>query len=88
MTDALDKHTWYHVTGKPAPHEVLWAAWLAMWDRIGKDCGFDFLLWAAWGDAIADSRGPHCWPEPSEKLRDEARALYLKCGGTPPEGTP
>ena len=22
MTDALDKHTWHHVTGEPAPDEV------------------------------------------------------------------
>lgn len=84
MIDALDDHIHYHVSGKPASPDILWGAFLAMWQRIGKDCVGDYLWFAAKGEHLDNVT--HDWGDIPDKLRAEAREYMdkiLSSGGKP-----
>lgn len=87
-TDALDDHIYFHVTGKPAPDEVRWAAFLAMWNRISRHCAIDFIEWAANGGTLFDDQRPHTWPPVPDEKRAVAQAVLKRIEALGQKETP
>ncbi len=79
MTDALDRYTVVRFRPDPAKHtaeldRLRWPAFLAIWDRIGKDFGIDYLWWQATNESL---RGFDHGPVSPER-QAEARRFLVK----------